>query len=251
MADVDTAGDQPQQSFPQFTRLPREIQHKIFTEAICKPNIHFVIARRKDVAATAKWHLALFPVPKGKDTSGYRLLEPLASVNAVASSAVHLATAKVVVQPEAEHGEDSGQVQWVVDKVPFKVLGNRIDGREDLVCFQFQRTNGKLFGYFHPHHQIINLSSFDPDAQAEQVKALHKVAISSQAIDPYCRNDRSVFRCVGHPNHGDWTICPQQLCGFLDSFPNLREVYIVMRAQNEFQEKEDLKDYSRNFFTRT
>jgi hypothetical protein len=251
MTDMNTAAGEPQQGFPHFALLPTEIQHKIFTEAICKPNIHFVIAKRNDNPATGKWHLKLFPVPKGKDTSGYRLLEPLASVSEEASKAVHLATAKVAVRPEAEGGDGSDQVQWAVDTVPFKLLNNRFDGGEDLVCFQFQRTAGKVFDYFHPDHQIVNPSAFDPDAQAEQFKTFQKVAIVSQGHDPHCTSDRSVFRCVGHNHHWNWTICPEQLCAFLDCFPNLRELYIIMKQHNEVQEKEECKIYAKNFFTRT
>ncbi|GAB1317771.1 DNA polymerase III subunit alpha [Madurella fahalii] len=224
--------EQSQPGFVHFPRLPSEIQHRIFTEAIRKPNIHIVLAKRVNYPTSREWRIGIYPVPKKQDKSGYRLLESLASVNDEASTAVRLATAK----HEA--------------RLPFKALMNRIDGAEDIVLIEFQRKSSNRCGYFHPDNQIINRGPFDSAAAATQFRGFQKVGFTYNR--PKLTLAERVFRCTQqHAHQKWWQICPEELFGLLNCFPDLKEIYIILQPSKEGYEKELAQTYVKNFFTLT
>lgn len=267
--------------FTLFPKFPMEIRHKILTEAIRKPHIHFVYGKRRQVPRSSKWRVSLHPVPKGSDTSGYRLLEKLASVNREAATAIRLATEKrrlltedEMQKKDAEQQSETGAGQqgekdsekkknkFVMVKyearLPFKYLTNRIDGAEDLVHIQFQDLRKFASGYFHPKYQFISQwCPFDADGMAESLAEFQRVAFTYSTQMTRCSTISGLgrkgcaFRCVtNHKAHSEWKICPEELCGFLNCFPNLREVYILLRPAPDVLAKENVQYYIKNFFTR-
>lgn len=223
---------QQQTTFPYFPRLPSEIRHGIFTEAIRKPNIHFVLAKRVNYVTSRGWRLGIYPMPKKQDKSGYRLLENLASVNDEASAAVRLATAKHEV------------------RLPFKALMNRIDGAEDLVLIDFEHKVSNPCGCFHPDNQIINRGPFDTVDAGNQFRDIQRVAFNYKSRPTFLLDQR-VFRCTQlHAHRERWYICPEELFGLLNCFAGLKEIYIIVQPSKEYYEKELAQTYIKNFFTR-
>lgn len=218
--------------FPCFGRLPPEIRAKIFTQAIRKPNIHFI--RGKRTYGQTQFGIDFFPVSKGQDKSGYRLLEVLDAVNDEAAMAVRHAT------------------QRHQAKLPFKKLVNRIDEEADLVCLQFPSSrfvNNSSF--FHPDLQAINPLRFDANALESHVRPFQRVAFVWSATDSDSSSLRAFFRCSDqHPEHAGWKMCPDELRGFLDCFPSLREVYVILKPSKEQHEQEVADTYCKNFFSR-
>lgn len=242
MADLPANGAassalQAATEFRHFPRFPPEIQHRIFTEAIRKPNAHFVMARRVNGRGVRpnEWRLAVYPIPKQQDKSGYRLLETLASVNGEASTAVRLAT--------SNHQA----------RLPFAALTNRIDGAEDVVVIGFATAyHGhhwrEPFCYFHPVNQIISALRFDQDYSYVQFYYIQKVAFTYN--NSLWHMGAEIFRCSQpHMNHESWKICPEELFGFLNLFRNLKEVYIILPPGRDSYNKELARTYTKNFFT--
>ena len=235
-------GEREEQSFPQFGRLPLEIQMKIFTEALNKPNVQIVPARRETPIQGQPWSLWFRPVAKSRDTSGYRRLQDLARVNRTAYAAVRLATARHNV------------------RLPFRTLNGRIDGAEDLVFLEFAQTTVNFYqGYFHPDHQILNPPGayFDEANMAAKFQGIQKVALKYSDNHAACGAHSATFRCtVAHHGHhirhimGGWKMCPDELCGFLNRFPNLREIHLILVPDRSWQTQELVRAYVHNFYAR-
>ncbi len=234
-------GEQEEPSFPQFKRLPLEIQMKIFTEALNKPNLHIVTAKRVNPVPGQAWSFEFRPVAKSRDSSGYRRLQELAQVNRTAYAAMRLATAR--------HNA----------RLPFRGLKNRIDGAEDLVFLDIaQHERYFAQGYFHPDHQILNPpgAPFDEATLAAKFGGIEKVALKYSDKHTVCNAYSATFRCVApygnHLRHArtEWKMCPDELCGFLNTFPNLREIYLVLVPDRNWQTVELVRAYIDSFYAR-
>jgi hypothetical protein len=151
--EAQPADERP--GFPLFGRLPVEIQQQIFTEAICRPNIHTIKVGRYnpvDWEVTKMWRLSFSPLSKNVDKSGYRATENISSVNRVASNAVELALGYRLQR------ELPGQS--CIARLPFMVGNTHIDNADDLVALDFPiRKKGSKFNYFHIDHRTSNLNS--------------------------------------------------------------------------------------------
>ena len=235
--------EQEQASFPQFGSLPLEIQMKIFTEALDKPNLHIVTTSRESALDGRAWGLIFRPVAKSKDGSGYRRLQDLAQVNRTAYNAMRLATARHNV------------------RLPFRGLNNRVDGAEDLVFLdipQPQSENYTFQGFFHPDHQILNqpVAPFNEANLAAKFQGIQKVALKYDARHVRCDYAYSTFRCAAnHAHHvhhiaSHWRMCPDELCGLLNCFPNLREIYLVIVPDRGWQRKGWIRTYAERFYAR-
>lgn len=151
--EAQPADERP--GFPLFGRLPIEIQQQIFTEAICRPNIHIIKASRYhpvDWEVTNMWRLSFSPLSQSVDKSGYRVTENIRSVNQVACNAVELALGYRLQR------EQPGQS--CIARLPFRVGDKHIDNAEDLVALDFPISKkGSKFGYFHEDHRTSNLNN--------------------------------------------------------------------------------------------
>ncbi|KAL2257272.1 hypothetical protein VTK26DRAFT_409 [Humicola hyalothermophila] len=210
-------------TFHLFPRLPAEIRHKILTDAIRKPNVHFVSCKRAHPNNAGKWSFSFYPldVKKADDPSGYRLLSLLSEVNDEAALAVKLATAT-----------DGNRAV----KLPFRVLMNQVDPVEDLICFTF-RSSDIDYGYLHPHYQVATPHEFDADRCANTCRTYQKIALivnPSSNPNPNIGYGRYSFRCMV-PNHdhlfgGHRSMCPDEVASFVDLFPSVREVYFILKG---------------------
>ncbi|KAK4233746.1 hypothetical protein C8A03DRAFT_19229 [Achaetomium macrosporum] len=228
---------QPQRpGFPQFVRLPSEIQDMIFAEAIQRPNIHIVKACRVLIHDNynANWSLSFSPVPKRQDKSGYRWLADLARVCLRARATVLRATR-------------SHQ-----NKLPFKSLSARIDGNEDLVLVEFATSRSPTLGHLHPLDQL-HACRFDEDRVRRQLDMVKKIALKYSWRHPTAIERNCNFRCRNpnpfHVLHNGWRMCPREVFGFLNCLPKLHEVYIILEPQNSRDQQRMLSTYIRNFFT--
>ena len=238
--------DQTVARFPRFKQLPAEIQSKILLESIGDdPKFHVLQVARVQDTTTGTWSLAFYPVAKGLDESGYRMYDRLASVDATAADAVRHEAAR------RKHNQAS---QYA--RLPFKRLDAHIDAEKDLVVLDFAKYDRQAFGYFHPENQILNATGnkFDGDAVARQFESIQKVGIKWSGQHHPCQDFRGNFRCsnpvgIWHDNHEEWFMCPEEVCGLLNCFPNLREFHVILDPSHT-KEQQDLVDiYIKNFFS--
>ncbi|KAK3348609.1 hypothetical protein B0T25DRAFT_519021 [Lasiosphaeria hispida] len=108
--------------FP-ILNLPFELQCKIWTEAIRKPNIHFIQAK-KVFTSMYTWGLKTHPVPKAQDKSGFRQQTAIAAICPSAKEAVHMANAEK-------------------QQLPFPVLRGVGDAATDVVAIKFETVAKK------------------------------------------------------------------------------------------------------------
>ncbi|KAK0664626.1 hypothetical protein QBC41DRAFT_233496 [Cercophora samala] len=268
--------------FPQFSRFPVEIQQEIFTQALRKPSIHFMTVERavergslNDAGvwvdyAWPTWHLTYHPKPKSSDTSGHRVNKTIGAVSHAARHAVVLAT------------KNPGNL-------PFGRSWGPMDADNDLVALDFlpgatQHAKSD-FRYFHVNNQF-HPPYYDPDksfpAGRSRVKKDGKSVVRSALTDEpsgmadlrrvgvvykrvpgrVCGSRNTVFQCCVHDGdddddddagigpHGDWTMCPEEVAGFIDSVPALEEFYFVVQVPHG--DKEDqarLEMYKKWFFS--
>ncbi|KAL2024884.1 hypothetical protein VTK56DRAFT_3583 [Thermocarpiscus australiensis] len=242
--DQDPQGQEERPQFPEYNNFPLEIKSLIMTQAMRKPNVHFIIAGHRYTshipqAAQARlnqWNLDFSPVHRKQDTSGYRLIKELALVNKDAYNAVRLSTKK-----------DRA-------RLPFKAMTTRVNAAEDLICIRLKRSrrSGTPYGYWHSNHQILNTNTFNADAMAQQFAPFRKVALPYSYYDKNCMSVHGLFRCLHSgavaQTHGLWNMCPLELCGFLDCFPILQEFYIILAPRQETMELDYVKAYINKFF---
>ncbi|KAK4172960.1 hypothetical protein QBC36DRAFT_195767 [Triangularia setosa] len=263
----DGAKDDTAVGFPQFSRFPVEIQQEIFTQALRKPSIHYIVVKRAVVPGytnddgnwiDSTWHLVFYPRAKSRDPSGSRMNKKIAAVNRVAQQAVELAMKKP--------GE-----------LPFAKKWNPIDVNNDLVVFDFipgaTKNEESNFRYFHVDNQFL-APYFDPAASYPEGKSkivrdntivssnpsgladIKRVGlIYKQNGDRACSNRNTVFQCCIHVEgsirpHSDWIMCPDEVAGFIDSVPSIEELYFLVQPQkNKKEEEERLQLYKKWFFT--
>jgi hypothetical protein len=222
--------------FPQFARLPVELQIMIFQQALRRPSVHVVMVKRHKKENETKWSLDFFPMPKKNDPSGFRLAHTLTQVNAVAADAVRLAMAA-----------------FGSAVLPFRNLVGIADGAEDLLVLEFTHHKYCSYGYFHQVTQFANArgpGEFDESRVAAQVKYFQKVAITYSSRHDTAMSLRSVFRCslTNDDRHVNLRACPVEIFGLLNCFQSLKEFYIILLPNQDVHGKRLVQQYARNFF---
>ncbi|KAK0712809.1 hypothetical protein B0T26DRAFT_620658, partial [Lasiosphaeria miniovina] len=192
-----------------FRSMPAEIQQRIFTEALRKPQVHFIKALRRDSITTNTWSLLFRSFPRRTDPSGFRLLESLAVTSANAAAAMRLAT------PDRA---------WL----PFPNLPARYSPSADVVCIEFDRTqHGFRFEFFNRCNWLVG-DPFAGDHMANNFPSLRRVAFTYNYRGADCMSGRNAFRCLSEMGrHRRLKICPEELVGLIDCLPSLEEVYII------------------------
>lgn len=192
-------------------RFPVEIQTMVFTEALSKPHIHWMVAGRVDQArgedGRVPWTLKFNAKPEKNDPSGFRLANQLSQVAPVAQVAVQNATMEKVQMPFTQRTLSAGT----------------IDASTDIVCVEFdqaRRFRKWRNVRFAREHQFLP-QVFIRDEAVAQLGGIRKVAITYDG-------GLSPFRCL-NAGHSDCHTCPEELIGFLDCFPDLEEVYVIVR----------------------
>lgn len=222
--------------FPLFELLPMETQIRIFTEAIRKPNIHFVRLQRTVDRISALWRVRMQPFPKSKDKSSFRYLRKLSKVCFPAAAAVRLSTVEKA-------------------RLPFygKVSGG-IDASCDLVCFTLQSKGPKaLSSPWNPQNQsLLGRFTMDRVATAAQFVGLRHIAVRYGEYMGTCDSFEAEFRCFVDrgPIHSSYVVCPEEFAGFLDCFVDLEVVYIILYADRTAFGKLKARHYARKFFAR-
>lgn len=206
------------QSIP-FQTFPLEIQMAIFKEALQKPAVHFLFVERQRRIPSQTWEVKISPVPKGSDTSGYRYLQELSTVCASAHAAVNWATIES-------------------SSIKFSLLPNRVDAATDLFVMRFQRHRGVSQRFAHlqdcfwnPMHEIIP-PRLNRTAARDKFRDMRKVGVTWRYHHTGSSGRQGIvpFKClrVGHGTHNLFKICPVELAGFFDCFPDLETFYIVV-----------------------
>jgi hypothetical protein len=210
----------------------------IFTEAINKPNVHRITGTRHADNKAGTWCLTFSPVARSKDNSGYRQLVELSLVCRAAYAAVRLAT-------QQHHA-----------RLPFKSLKAPVDSTEDLVLIDLPNSKSNRLEYFNTRHQFLNPPgmAFNPECLAIQFPDIQKIALNYRDSAPEPHDWKCHFRCTDtvhapHHVHGAWRMCPDEVCGFLNCFPKLREFYLVLDPGRGAAAKGLTEAYIRNFYT--
>ncbi|KAM7191724.1 hypothetical protein V8F20_009201 [Naviculisporaceae sp. PSN 640] len=224
--------------FRFFTALPFEIQSKIFTEALCKPHVHWMRAEDYSHSNPNYWGLRYHR--RYNDTSGYMLIRQLSHTSSVAANAVRLATAEKM-------------------RLPFnltkqsKILGN-MDASTDLVCVEFGkgRTNWR-YNNWARRTQVYLPKRFHRETSIAQHGGIRRVAIVyNQGYTKTVADLHHVFKCCSPHPEGyakPCNVCPAEVVGFLDTFPDLEAVYVIVRQGLEKVSKEKARVYKNTFFS--
>ncbi|KAJ4287096.1 hypothetical protein N0V88_007717 [Collariella sp. IMI 366227] len=234
----------------QFSDLPPEIQFMVFTEAICKPNIHF--ARPVELVSGQVWTFNFAPMAGKKDKSGYRQLKTISAVNRLANEAVRLATKKN---------------ELTTAQMPFTLRPDghspRFDGAEDLVFIDFPKRSGSTTApseFMHNYNQYLTatLRAFNNYDVALHCKDVQKLALKYSHNHHTSFSPKATFRCARNPTnpfdphqkHGGWRMCPEELFAFVNCFPKLCELCIVLEPSRTRSEKACVEQYLKNYYTR-
>lgn len=228
------APPQEESATADIKRLPVEIQHKIFTEALCKPHVHFMVAKPRRVPGTYSWVLAYTKAdesPAKRGRSGYRLVDEIRTVSLLAARAARLGTTEKA-------------------RLPFPVATANFDAATDIVCFEFEGKPDNWRNYVWARESQFLPITFDRETTAAQLGAIKKVAITfNQGVNRVNRHPEPFFRCVNHGND-NCQPCPDELVGFLDCFPNLEAFYIIIRRGSCRCVQPMCAQYAKRFFSR-
>ncbi|KAK0729494.1 hypothetical protein B0H67DRAFT_650683 [Lasiosphaeris hirsuta] len=202
-----------QEPFP-ILKLPFELQCKIWTEAIRKPNIHFIRAKKVINDTTNTWGLEILPVPKSTDTSGFRQQVELATICPSAKEAVYMANAEK-------------------QKLPFKLLKGIGDAATDVVAIKFESPKNvkKLLSVpretWAPGWQVLN-PALDADQVASVFAGIRRAAVKySGPPSPDTMNSLFCRRYhFGCPEK--FRACPDEVAGFVDCLPNVEILYFIL-----------------------
>ncbi|KAK4102402.1 hypothetical protein N658DRAFT_552405 [Parathielavia hyrcaniae] len=226
----------------RFMRLPVELQQKIFTAVVDEPYIHVVKASRGEDKNSGKWYLTFSPVSKSHDKSGFRIIQSLKLVCRTALEAMRFYERFI-----RRAGNQA--------RLPFKRLGCSIDGAHDLAILDL--PNAKSFGVYHPDFQFLNptFSTFDDAQLASQISNIEKIALVWRESNKNAHDTNVHFRCADplsllHKHHAHWKACPEQVVGFLNCFPKLREFYIVLELARTKYQQDLIECYVKNYYTR-
>lgn len=238
-----SANKQPTEAdFPLFSTLPAEIQSKIFTEALCKPQAHWMRAEDYNISHVHRWGLRFTKRNGGEDLSGFVLSRKIYQVSPVAANAVRLATAEKARLPFQMTSRT-------------RIMGN-IDASTDLVCVEFGkgRTSWR-YNNWSRQTQVFLPRRFDRKASVDQNGGIRRLAIVyNQGVTKNTPDLLRVFKCYTHldrpqnGNHPPCNVCPTEVVGFLDTFPDLEAVYIIVRHGNLKISKEKSRVYKNSFF---
>jgi len=233
-------------TFSPFRRLPVELQTIIFTEALRKPQLHHVKLKKRPSENHREWTVGMYAAGGPQtDDSGHRLSTRIAEVNDVAAKAVQLATGRgskhVLPLTRSRDGEDAN-----------------MDASTDLVFFQLANDHNWPVNPWHASSQIFHVR-LDRTDVISVFSGIRKVALTYNPTVISCSNAQYdyAFKCRGHSdnfdggNHGHWTMCPQELVGFLDCFPHLEAVYLVYKPSSRKKEwTSHVSQYAKWFFSR-
>jgi hypothetical protein len=228
----------PLAEFHLFTRLPTEIQQMIFMEAMRKPAVHFTEIKRF-VHGEGKWTITMHPVNGSGDTSMYRKLRQLGSVCPAAARAVHFGT-------EDKH------------RLPFSARGLKsagVDTRHDLVHVKLKtQLNGlSSFGPWYPGSFGATDSRLDVAHARALLRGIANICLKldlrrhTSCFDPTVPF-RSLLRIS---EHKQFSMCPEELSGFLDLFPDLGTVYLLVIPERQQHYKFFFREYTEAVYTRT
>ncbi|KAK3391388.1 hypothetical protein B0T20DRAFT_464315 [Sordaria brevicollis] len=132
--------DSKDESMPLFSKFPAEIQLMIFHEALRKPQVHFLDAKREKIGQSPPtWSLILKPKHKNGDTSGYRLfnnIEDMGEDYPVAAEVLR----KNLLEPHDLPLQRDGD--WT------------IDAATDLVVLEFGPDKSGSVRLWHPKNRI-------------------------------------------------------------------------------------------------
>jgi len=224
--------------FHLFTRLPTEIQQMIFMEAMRKPAVHFTEIKRF-AHEEGKWTITMHPVNGSADTSMYRKLQHLGSVCPAAAIAVHIGT-------EDKH------------RLPFSTRGLKsagVDTRHDLVVLKlkYERNHGvSIFGPWYPASFGAANSRLDVAHARAVLRGITNICLRldiwrhTSCFDPAVPF-RSLLRIS---EHQQFSMCPEELSGFLDLFPDLGAVYWLLTPDRSYEYKVFIQEYTKAVYKR-
>ncbi|KAK3317759.1 hypothetical protein B0T19DRAFT_488935 [Cercophora scortea] len=220
-----------------YSSLPKELKDMTWTEALRKPQVHYIRTRPTVRTGGQTWQLNFYARPKERDLSGFRIIQNLLAACAPQTrKVIDLATVDKVALPFQRTSRTNGHM----------------DGSTDLLVVEFETVpvGGVSYGHFHHRNQATN-PFFDHEQLARDCAGVRRVAL------PFPRSNtaRQGFHCHWHqetsPEHEDWRVCPEELVGFLDSFDSLECVYILLHPGRRQASKNLVDAYATKFFELT
>ncbi|KAK4227317.1 hypothetical protein QBC38DRAFT_391389 [Podospora fimiseda] len=226
--------------------LPPEIRQQVFTQALRKPNIQHIFVKRQ-VDQLGNWWPTFHPI-SGKDGSGYRFVDPIGSVSDDGAVAARLVHSRPMGMPFATK----------------KLHQAKMDTDNDLICFEFSRS--WITGAFRNWNLELQLMSRGTlnsgsmiSGRNEVFRYTKRIGVSWRRSHATCESVSAVpFPChcldpQTRRDHEFLKICPTEFAGFLDCFPALEEVYILLYPYAGYATTRDVNSafsiYTKNFWT--
>ncbi|KAK0610082.1 hypothetical protein B0T17DRAFT_621360 [Bombardia bombarda] len=228
------ANDKERKDYLSFRKFPNEIKSMVFTEALCKPHIHFFRVRRVNNVNQATWSIDLSPFPRNIDSSGFRLSANLSAVDPIAAGA----STRAATEP-----------------MQLQIRGRTaaaIDAATDIVCVTFDGNSKLRPGYWALGSQIHN-RIVDRQGVSARFAGIKKIALSYSKRDKHSDISQAPFICTHRSNccpwRGNWKVCPEELAGFIDCLPpSVEEIYVIARLGITKAEREQVQTYKDWFF---
>ncbi|KAK4217530.1 hypothetical protein QBC37DRAFT_369955 [Rhypophila decipiens] len=232
--------------FEYFSYLPPEIQSKIFTEALCKPHVHFMKAASVEEMKTPDTWRVKFNKLKAPDPSGFQIFNTISHVSQNAARAVRLATDEKGRMPFTKRTQSNGNM----------------DNSTDVVCVEFGmgKNNWRHYNWAR-QTQVLFPARFDRDTPATDNLGIRRVAIvfnqGTARPNKQTPNLTAVFRCLGldHARGGSvCKLCPTEVMGFLDIFPDLEAFYLIIRTDGQHTDKaakDAVRSYRYHYYKKT
>lgn len=223
--DAVDAGHRAPESFPQFLKLPFELQVNVWLEAFAdvssQPSIQFynikVHVEYHDTSSD-RWHPALKACASSKGDSAFRIHEDIAAICPSATRALKI----------------SGGGREALDGQM-----HLMDKKTDLLCLRPNLILPSTLDYvtWHLDHQQRRDIKIERPQTRRAFGGFQKVGI---AYHNSCRKPPNswIFACgkrrllaLGHPSYSNaGGYCCRDFAGFIDCFPDIKEFFLVLSS---------------------
>lgn len=236
-----TSSPVPERSFPDFTKLPAEIQQMIWAEHIKRLSCHhFKLSRLPffdTSTARGQWMVELSENLRNNDPSTYRQWRSFLEVGdyglieTIRRMTTHMQIHRITLQRGGR----------VLDHNPRAYF----DAPIDLVVLDFQRgLDNDAFTWF--EHSMPNwLSTMNIQGIQRRLQYFRKVAINYKArhIKSTAGGPFQCFCSTRDMQCYKFRACPLELACFLDCFQSLEEFYFIVENHKKIQDTDFTVQY--------
>ena len=238
--------------FPMYEKLPAELQTMIWTEALRTPCVEYGRLERVDQFGSQTWTVKLQRQPaKNAARSSSGLAGEVSRLTAAGAVAVRLALGVPRVPGGGGGGDNAVRVPFPAGRRG--TPGRFVNGGRDLMVFEFA-TRGVQAGRTGPWNAVNQVAGVFPPLDRAGFDAMFRdvrnVGVWIDRRMPLATTRTATFRCrTFHGAHANTPVCPEELVGFVDSFPDVEALYFVVDAGMPLRNQREAATYAELFFS--